>query len=248
RLPLLTGGTSEAPARQQTLRATIDWSYQLLSDAEQTLFARLACFAGGCTLEAAERVCTASLDDLGSLVDKSLLRERSSDLAGRRFELLARTREYALDGFEQLPEADDVRRRHAEHFVALAEVAEPEILRADQARWLERLNADRDNFRAALESLLDRGDREAALRLIALLRRAWVAQGHLTETRRWLERALAAATTVDPAIRAKAVYGLGRVALAQGEYDEARAHLLEAATLSREIGDAESLVFALADL
>src|SRR5438128_8976472 len=154
RLPLLTGGVRDAPARQQTLRATVDWSYDLLTKAEQTLFARLACFAGGCTLEAAEHVCAASLDDLGSLVDKSLLRERESALGEMRFEMLATVREYAFDRLEASGEGEDFHRRHAEYFVVLAEHAEPEILRANQTEWLERLNADRDNFRAALEWLI----------------------------------------------------------------------------------------------
>jgi predicted ATPase len=248
RLPLLTGGVREAPARQQTLRATIDWSYDLLTKTEQTLFARLACCAGGCTLEAAEHICAASLDDLGSLVDKSLLRERPSAIGETRFEMLATVREYALDRLEASGQGDDLHRRHAEYFVVLAERAEPEILRADQTEWLERLNAERDNFRGALEWLLGRGDGETALRLIAALRRAWVAQGSLAETRRWLEAALAEAEAVGPPVRAKAVYGLGRVSLAQGDYDEARAHLQEAVALSRQIGDPEGLVFALADL
>jgi predicted ATPase/DNA-binding winged helix-turn-helix (wHTH) protein len=248
RLPLLTGGVREAPARQQTLRATIDWSYDLLTKTEQTLFARLACFAGGCALQAAEDICAASLDDLGSLVDKSLLRERASVLGETRFEMLATVREYGFDRLEASGEGEDLHRRHAEHFVVLAEHAEPEILRADQTEWLERLNADRDNFRAALEWLLRRGEGEKALRLIASLRRAWVAQGYLTETRRWLEAALAQAEVVVPPVRAKAVYGLGRVRLAQGDYDEARDHLQEAVALSREIDDPEGLVFALADL
>jgi predicted ATPase/DNA-binding SARP family transcriptional activator len=248
RLPLLTGGVREAPPRHQTLRATIDWSYDLLRAAEQTLFARLACFAGGCTLEAAEQVCGASLDDLGSLVDKSLLRERMSALGETRFEMLATVREYALGRLDGSGDGDGLRCRHAEYFVALAEHAEPEILRADQTKWLERLNADRDNFRAALEWLIRIGDGEKALRLIASLRRAWVAQGYLAETRRWLETALAAAVGAAAEVRAKAVYGLGRVSLAQGDYDEAHAYLQEAVALSREIGDSEGLVFALADL
>jgi predicted ATPase/DNA-binding SARP family transcriptional activator len=247
-LPVLTGGVRDAPARQQTLRATIDWSYDLLKEPEQILFARFACFSGGCTLEAAEVVCAASLDELGSLVDKSLLRERASVAGETRFEMLATVREYAFDRLEASGEGDDLRRRHAEHFVVLAERAEPEILGADQAEWLERLNADRDNFRAALEWLLRRGDGDTALRLIASLRRAWVAQGYLTETRRWLEAALAEVEAVEPSVRAKAEYGLGRVSLAQGDYDEARVHLQDAVVLSREIEDPEGLVFALADL
>lgn len=248
RLPLLTGGGREAPARQQTLRATIDWSYDLLSASEQTLFVRLACFAGGRTLEAAEAVCGATLDDVASLVDKSLLREREGLDGEPRFDMLATLREYALERLEAGGEANELRRRHAEHFVLLAERAEPEILRADQAEWLQRLEVDHDNFRLALEWSLRSGEVDLALRLIGSLRRAWVARGYLTETRRWLEAALAQAASASPAIHAKAVYGLGRVALAQGDYDQALPHLQESAAHSRQIGDSEGLVFALADL
>ena len=248
RLPLLTGGAREAPARQQTLRATIDWSYDLLSASEQTLFVRLACFAGGCTLEGAEAVCGAAFDELAALVDKSLLREREGLEGEPRFDMLGTVREYALGRLEAESEADEWRRRHAEHCVLLAERAEPEILRADQAEWLQRLEADHDNFRVALEWSLRSGEVDLALRLIGSLRRAWVARGYLTETRRWLEAALAQAASASPAIRAKAVYGLGRVALAQGDYDQALPHLQESAALSRQIGDREGLVFALADL
>jgi predicted ATPase/DNA-binding SARP family transcriptional activator len=248
RLPLLSGGAREAPARQQTLRATIDWSYDLLSASEQTLFVRLACFVGGCTLEGAEAVCGAAFDELASLVDKSLLRERDGPAGEPRFDMLATVREYALERLEAAGEGAECRRRHAEHCVLLAERAEPEILRAEQAEWLQRLEADHDNFRVALEWSLRSGEADLALRLIGSLRRAWVARGYLTETRRWLEAALAQAATSPPAIRAKAVYGLGRVALAQGDYDQALPRLQESAALSRQIGDSEGLVFALADL
>ena len=248
RLPLLTGGAREAPARQQTLRATIDWSYELLPASEQTLFVRLACFAGGCTIETAEAVCGAALDELASLVDKSLLREREGPAGEPRFDMLGTIREYALEQLEAGGGATEYCRRHAEHCVLLAERAEPEILRADQAEWLQRLEADHDNFRVALEWALLSGESELALRLIGSLRRAWAARGYLTETRRWLEAALAQSSSSPPSIRSKAVYGLGRVALAQGDYDQAVAHLQESTALSRQIGDREGLVFGLADL
>jgi predicted ATPase/DNA-binding SARP family transcriptional activator len=133
RLPQLTGGARGAPARQQTLRATIDWSYDLLSASDQTLFVRLACFAGGCTLEGAAAVCGAAFDELASLVDNSLLREREGLEGEPRFDMLGTVREYALERLEAGGEANECRRRHAEHCVLLAERAEPEILRSDQA-------------------------------------------------------------------------------------------------------------------
>jgi predicted ATPase len=247
RLPLLTGGAREAPARQRTLRATLDWSYDLLEPGEQILFARLACFVGGCTLAAAEAVCDAILDELGSLVDKSLVRERDGPQGEPRFVMLAVVREYALERLRACGEAASLRRRHAQHYLALAERAEPEILGADQAVWLELVEADHDNFRAALGWALESGEIKLALRMIGSLRRAWAARGYLTETREWLEAALGQANGTSAAVRAKALYGLGRVTLAQGDYDEAAPRLEAAAALSREVGDVEGLVFALAD-
>jgi predicted ATPase/DNA-binding SARP family transcriptional activator len=249
RLPLLTGGGSDTPARQQTLRSTFDWSYDLLSTAEQVLFARFACFAGGSSFDAVEEVCDAALDDIGSLVDKSLLREREGFEGAARFEMLAVLREYALERLESSGDADAILRRHLSYYIRLAERAEPEILGADQVAWLRRLETERDNFRAALAwSIGDGRDLDAGLRLIASLRRAWVARGYLSETRRWLELSLDRVEPASTPVRAKALYGLGRVALAQASYDEAIPHLQEAARLSRQLGDVTGLVFALADL
>jgi predicted ATPase/DNA-binding SARP family transcriptional activator len=249
RLPLLTGGASEAPPRQQTVRATIDWSYDLLSESEKVLFARFACFAAGCSFDAVEIVCEATLDEVGSLVDKSLLREREGIDGAVRVEMLAVLREYALERLDLSGDAGAVRRRHLAHYTELAERAEPEILGADQAAWLHRLEAERDNFRAALAWSIGGGcNLDTGLRLIASLRRAWVALGYLTETKRWLNLALARAAPGSTPIRAKALYGLGRVALAQASYDEAVPHLEEAARLSRQLSDTTGLVFALADL
>jgi predicted ATPase len=246
-LPLLTRGPRDAPARQRTLRATLDWSYNLLRESEQTLFASLACFAGGCTLAAAEAVCDATLEDLGSLADMSLLRERNGSEGEPRFLMLAVIREYALERLDASGHAAALSRRHAQHYLALAERAEPEILGADQAIWLDQLERDHDNFRTAMAWALESRDAELALRMIGSLRRAWVARGYLTEARAWLEAALERAGGCSPAVRAKALYGLGRVALAQGDYDVAGPPLDESAALSRELGDTEGLVFALSD-
>jgi tetratricopeptide (TPR) repeat protein len=162
--------------------------------------------------------------------------------------MLETIREYALDRLERSGEWELLRQRHANYFVVLAEEAEPEILGADQVLWLERLEAERDNFRAALGWLLGRGDTELALRLAGSLRRAWVARGYLSETRRWLEAAFDRGLAVPPQVRAKALYGLGRVALVQGDYVEAIPSLEQSARLFRELGEAEGLVFSLADL
>jgi len=247
RLPLLTGGPRDAPERQQTLRATIDWSYGLLDETEQELFARLGVFVGGCTVETAEKVCAATLDSLTSLVDKSLLRNVGGGAGEPRVSMLQTIREYAVEQLEAHGEADDVRLLHARHYRDLAEASEPEILRADQVTWLNRLEDELDNFRAALDWSTPR-DSELALRLIGALRRAWVARGYLIETRTRLEAALEQGTDVAAPIRAKALYGLGRVALNQSDYDYAISRLEESAALFRELGDTEGIVYSLADL
>lgn len=252
RLPLLTGGGRDLPQRQQTLRATIDWSYDLLMGEERMLFARLAVFAGGCSLEAAEEVCALGgldvLEGLASLVDKSLVRQRELDNGESRFSLLQTMREYALERLKEDEEVEAVRRRHAAHYLALAEESEPEVLRGSQVEWLARLQREQDNFRAALAWSLDRSEVALALRLIGSLRRAWVAGGNLAETRRWLEAALTRGDGVSAPVRAKALYGYGRVALVQGDYAEAVAQLEQSAALFRELGDANGLSFSLADL
>src|SRR5438034_1544036 len=243
RLPLLTAGARDAPERQRTLRATIEWSFELLDPAEQELFLRLSVFAGGWDLEAAEAVCSAELEILGSLVDKSLIRGNDD-----RFLMLATIREFATEELESSGDAPAVRRRHAEHYLALAEAAEPEILGGAQVEWMVRLERERNNFRAALDWAFEQGAAEIALRLIGALRRAWVARGYLAETRAWLEQALAADGAAMPAVRAKTLYGFGRVALVQGDYERALPSLQESASLFREHGDARGLAFALADL
>jgi predicted ATPase/class 3 adenylate cyclase len=243
----LLQATSDADPRQQTLRATIAWSHDLLREDERVLFRRFAVFAGGCTYQAAEEVAGADPDTLQSLLDKSLLRRRETDTEAR-FWMLETIREYASEQLEQKGDADALRSRHAEWFLRLAEQAEPEVLRGDQITWGHRLDVERDNCRVAISWLLERGHAEPALRLIGALRRAWAARGHLSETRKWLEAALAQEQGVSPRVRAVARYGLGRVALLQGDYDEAVRRLRSAAALYREVGDDQGLVYSLADL
>jgi predicted ATPase/class 3 adenylate cyclase len=255
RLALLTGGARDAPARQRTLRDTMEWSYGLLSPSEQRLLARLSVFVGGRTIEAAEAVCDPAheldetvFDGVDSLVQKSLLRQNEGLAGEPRFLMLETIRDYALERLEESGDGELLRQRHANYFVVLAEKAEPEILGADQGVWLERLEAERDNFRAALGWLLERGNTERALRLIGSLRRGWVARGYLSETRKWLETAFEQRAAVRPQVEAKALYALGRVALVQGDYDKAIPWLEQSARLFRELGDTEGLVFSLADL
>jgi predicted ATPase/class 3 adenylate cyclase len=230
RLDLLKAGRG-VDARQQTLRATVEWSYDLLTEDEQRLFARLAVFRGGCTLESAEEVCDADLDTLQSLVDKSLVRVR----AGDRFWMLETIREYAAERLEDSAETDDVHRRHAEHFLALAEEAEPHVLRAD-AGWLGRLEIEADNLRAALDRFGAAGETQLVLRLAGALMDFWGAKGHLAEGRRRLEEALAADAS-PTAARAKALNAAADMSVGHADTESARSYANEALALHRQLGD-----------
>jgi predicted ATPase/transcriptional regulator with XRE-family HTH domain len=202
-LPLLTGGGRDVPARQQTLRATIGWSYDLLDPGERVLFRRMAVFVGGCTLEAAEAVCGLPagaepldvdvLEGLGSLVDQSLLQVR--ELGGDpRYALLETIREYARECLESTGELDALRRAHAASYLHLAEEAEPALTGPEQRLWGERLERDHDNLRAALGWALEQREMETGLRLVGALHRFWGRRGHLREGRAWVERLVALET------------------------------------------------------
>ena len=238
RLPLLTGGARDLPERQRTLRATIEWSYELLTGEEQGLFARLAVFAGGCTLDAAEEIAEADLDTLQSLVDKSLVR-RSDE----RFGMLETMREYATERLDELPGAGEVRRRHTEHFLALAEHLEPE-LPADRRDLLERLQREHDNFRTVLDRAEAAGETQIAQRLSGALTRFWMITGQVAEGRRRLESAVAADAQPTPE-RAKALTGASMLA---ADPEMARARAEEALAIGRELGDARGTPAALAAL
>jgi predicted ATPase/class 3 adenylate cyclase len=236
RLPLLTGGARDLPARQRTLHATIEWSHELLSPAEQTLFARLAVFHGGCTLDAAERVAAADLDTLQSLVDRSLVRH-----AGERYWLLETIREYALERLAEAADAQTLRDGHAGFYLELAELAEPEVTGADQARWLERLADDHENLRAALERFLAGGDAQLALRLGGALVVFWFVRGHYGEGRDWLNRVLAVALPDETPALAKALWGAGFLGVLANDYEHAPAVLERAAGLARRVDDLSTL-------
>jgi predicted ATPase/class 3 adenylate cyclase len=229
RLDLLKGGR-DAEARQQTLRATIEWSHDLLTEDEKSLFARLAAFSGGCTLEAAEEIAQADLDVLQSLVDKSLLRHTQD-----RFWMLETIREYAAERLEDSGESEELRRRHAEHFLALAEEAEPNLRQYSRA-WLDRLEREHDNFRAALDRLEASGESQLALRFTGALSLFWDGRGHLAEGRRRLESALGADDR-PTAARAKALNGAARMAIVSGDAQSASLRAEEALALNRRFGD-----------
>jgi predicted ATPase len=238
RLKLLKGGARDAPERQRTLRATIAWSYDLLEPQEQRLLGRLGVFAGGFTLEAAESVCGDGLDvvdGLASLTDNGLARVEGTE-EEPRFAMLETIREYAVERLEESDEAEDLRRRHAEHFLALAEEAEPH-LRGSPGDWLDRLEHELDNLRAALDRLEALGESERALRLAAALWRFWYLRGHLAEGQRRLERALG--TDERPtAARAKALNGAAVMAVNTGDPATGKLRAEEALMLHRTLGDA----------
>jgi predicted ATPase/class 3 adenylate cyclase len=235
RLPLLTGGARDMPERQRTLRATIAWSYDLLTAAEQRLFARLAVFVGGSTLEAAEEVAEADLDTIQSLVDKSLVRHTDD-----RYWMLETVREYAGERLDESSDADEVRARHAAHFLALAEDAEPK-LPADRRDLLQRLQQEHDNLRAALDRAEKTGETQFAQTLSGALTRFWMSTGQSAEGRRRLESVLAADQRPTPA-RAKALTGASMLAL---DAETARDRGEEAVALHRELDNAGGTAAAL---
>jgi predicted ATPase len=225
RLPLLTGGARDAPERQRTLRATIEWSYDLLDAQEQQLFTRLGVFRGGCTLDAAEAVAGADVDTLQSLVDKSLLRHTRG-----RYWMLETISEFAAERVD-----DDTRRRHAEYFIALAEKAEPH-LRGDPGDWLDRLERENNNFRSALDRLEQVAETQLALRSAGALHRFWFQKGHWAEGLRRLERALDADAN-PTAARAGALQGAAMLAIYGRDATEGVMRAEEGLALYQALGD-----------
>jgi len=241
-LRLLSAGSRTATPRQRTLRGTLDWSYELLSMPEQSLFCRLSVFAGGWTLQAAEVVGAGDtqhgdvVDLLSRLVDKSLVVAETTGIGGVRYRMLEPIRQYAQEKLEESGEAEEVRSQHASFFLALAEEAEPGLRGPEDAEWLERLEAEHDNMRAALSWALERGQTELGLRLAGALWLFWEAHGHYGEGRRWLEEALEKDGQASAAARAKALEGLGWTTYRQGDTDRAKAIAEEGLRLSDEGG------------
>jgi predicted ATPase/DNA-binding SARP family transcriptional activator len=258
RLLLLTGGARDAPARQRTLRDTIDWSYALLTVAEQALFRQLAVFAGGCTLAAAEAVAGAGvpapdhpgiLDGLESLLDKHLLAQADDGADEPRFRMLETIREYGLERLKTSGEAAATRQRHADYFVTLAEAAEPHLYGAGQGAWVRRLEAEHDNLRAALAWAIAHAG-ATGLRLAGALGWFWHLHGHHREGRDWLLQALdqADAAGVDgDRFRAKALNQAGYLAMFLRDLTRAKALLEQSVVLWRAIGDPYGLAHALCD-
>ncbi len=250
RLRLLTGGARDLPARHQTLRGAIDWSYSLLEPAEQALFRRLGVFVGGATLEAVAAVWDGAgeldvLEGLTSLLDKSLLRQGEGADGEPRFGMLETIHEYALEKLAEHGELDRAQRAHAAFFLALAEQAEPKLRGFEQPAWLSRLDREHDNLRAALRWATERGETEIALRLAGALWLFWRVHGPLSEGQRWLDLALGLAGNVPPAARAKALSRAGSLAWARGDYDRAVALCQASLGLARTLGDPWEIAFPL---
>lgn len=237
-LPVLTGGAMDLPDRQRTIRASITWSYELLSDVEQVLFRRLSVFAGGWMVEGAEALVPSVdlLDALGGLVEASLV---VRDVDRDRYRMLEPVREYAFEVLEACGEAGEVRDRHAAFYRALALEAEPGLKAGEQVPWLQRLEEEHDNIRSALTWLLSQpGDAHIeALRMAASLGRFWYLRGHWSEGRDWLAKAIGANPGNHLADRAKALEGAGLIAQFQNDYDQAAAYLDESIALYRTLGD-----------
>jgi predicted ATPase len=232
RLDLFRGGRDADP-RQQTLRATIEWSYELLTQQEQELFARLSVFASGCTLESAEEVAEADLDILQSLVDKSLLRRTEE-----RFWMLETIRDYASEQLEQLDEAPKLRRRHADHFLGVALSVDEELRGPDQEAWMQRVGQEHANLAAAMIFFTDEGPVESALRMGAGLARYWARRGAVAEGRTLIERALDRGSGAPPGVRGGALWGAAHLAYMQDDFERERACHEEARTLFSAAGDA----------
>jgi predicted ATPase/class 3 adenylate cyclase len=243
RLDLLKGDRDTDP-RQRTLRATIEWSYDLLSAEEQELFGRLSVFAGGCSYEAAEQVAGAEPDPLQSLLDKSLLRKRETQ-QGPRYWMLESIREYAAGVLDRGDERHDLQERHVGFYLALVEDAEPNLTGSEQRRWYELVAIEEDNVREALTYVCDRGDGERALMLAGTIWRFWWTRGQIAEASRWYEHAFAVAANASETARARGLFGAAHMAEARGDVEQARTQFEESAGLLRRLGETRWLVLAL---
>jgi predicted ATPase len=254
RLEVLTGGAQDLPTRQQALRNTLQWSYDLLSQEEQRLFRWLAIFVGGCTLEAAEVVCQQDsnqvfpvLERIASLLDKSLLQQKAHEGEEPRLVMLETIREFGLEQLHQLGELEAARRAHARYYLRLVETAEPHLLDPDQLLWFARLEQDLDNLRTILQAAASGGAEEVelALRLAGALRLFWVGQGYMREGRVALERLLADTRAIAAPIRLKALITLGVILWTQSNAHRLAQVADEALALARVQGDHVALTSAM---
>lgn len=252
-LDVLTRGGPDMPLRQQTLRNTLAWSYDLLTSEEQHVFRRLSVFAGGCTLAAAEAVCAAPggvtspvMEVVESLLDQSLLQQVKQGGDEPRLLMLETIRAYGLERLAASGELESTRHAHSAYYLRLSEQAEPVL---SQGTWLEQLDQERDNLSAALVFMLESEAVEEALRLVGALRQFWYLRGYLSEGRGYLERAVAAMrednVSVSPPVRAKALYAAGSLAYWQNNFEQARRLSEESLELYRQQGDFRGAAVAL---
>jgi predicted ATPase/DNA-binding CsgD family transcriptional regulator/Tfp pilus assembly protein PilF len=252
RLLLLTEGPRDAPARHQTLRAAIAWSYELLEPHEQQLFRRLSVFAGGSTLEAIEAVClqpdphngadggartSQTLVTLASLINKSLLLQSQQETGQSRYFMLETIREYALEQLAEKNERESMLRAYAQYYLSLAENAEGMLTGADQLKWFDLLEQEHDNMRGVLNWSVERGELEKGARVAAALWRFWLTRGYLSEGLRWLDTVLTSGYSLAPALRARALNGAGRLAVRQGDFAAAQRVLEESLAIWRSSAD-----------
>jgi len=252
RLQVLTGGARNLPARQQTLRNTIAWSYDLLTTEEQRLFRWLSVFVGGCTLEAVEAVCTAAkdfaieevLEGVASLIDKSLVQQTEREGEEPRLLLLETIREYGLDYLQAEGELAVAQHEHATYYLQLAEEAEPWLRGPEQLVWLARLEREHENLRAVIDWALASGQRELALRMISALYLFWVRWGYPREGSALLEQALAGSEAAATPLRAKAVYAAAALAYWQQDFRRLESFTEAYLPLAQELGDQQSMALA----
>ena len=252
KLKLLTGGPRDLDPRQRTLRAAIDWSYELLSGEEQALFRRLAVFEGGCSLEAIETVCSPKgdpdvLESLASLVDKSLLRQEETEEGEPRFVMLETIHEYAREKLDESGEADIVREAHLDHYVDFAAAARVGWRGADRRLWIQRVEDDQGNVRAALVHALEEGG-DRPLRLVAGIWKFWATRGQVQECERWVTEALARTESTASSHRASAISAAAELRMLQGDLDRAFVLDSQAVAMAREVGDIPLLAASLCDL
>jgi len=255
RLALLEFGPRDAPNRHQSLRAAIDWSFDLLNPVEQTLLRRLSVFVGGATLDAVERVCVMPaegssrvVDTLGALIDGSLvlvLKQDSHTGQTVRFEQLEALRQHGAEKLQLAGEAAQVQESHARYFLELAETAWPQLVSHDQRPWLDVLEREHDNLRSALKWFLAAEDSDGALRLAGALWRFWWLHGHLGEGQRWLESALAQGADSPPNLRARVLEGAANLARVRGQLGHAATLAREDVDLCRQANDLAGLAQAL---
>ena len=245
RLQLLTGGARDLPERQQTLRAAMDWSYDLLNEAEQKLFRRLSVFVGGCNLEGVEAVCDTKgdlqldlLDGMASMVDKSLIKQAETADGESRFVMLETIRDYALEKLQASGEMAATKRAHAAYCLVLAEEDTPEQSGAGGADWLGRFLLEHNNFRAALEWLTESGDAAWGLRLGTALFKFWEVREYLAEGRESLGRLLKLSGASSPSkARMRALFAAGVLAGGQGDYPSGEALIRESQSIAKQLGD-----------